>query len=72
MGVEFDLAWAVDDEVLVLVRAELLFQPVEVVEQIPGQATRASASAGPACFCSFRPRPQNYGRTEDVLTQSSR
>lgn len=48
MGVEFDLAWTVDDEVVVLVRAELVVQPVEVVEQVPKRKCRREDDPQPA------------------------
>jgi hypothetical protein len=42
--VELDLAGAVNDEVIVLVRSELLVQPIEVVKQVPRTLKPASAS----------------------------
>jgi hypothetical protein len=44
VGVEFDLTGTVDDEVVVLVRAQLVVQPVEVVEQVPERKFRGKTT----------------------------
>ena len=41
-GEKRERTWAIDDEVLVLVRAKLLLQPVEVVQKVPKKQSRRS------------------------------
>ena len=37
VGVELNLAWAVEDEVVVVISAQFFFQPIHIFEEVPNE-----------------------------------